>query len=89
MLEDLNDPSFTGELIEGQIRDGVPLRQALADVIRGIGIQEFAKKAGMASSNLIRALDPKQNPTEETLERLLKPFELRLGIVRHKRRRKS
>jgi DNA-binding phage protein len=73
------------------VDDGVPLREALADIIRGIGGKGFAEKVGMSSPNVVRAIDPARNPTEETLERLLEPFKLRLGLAfvgRRKRQRR-
>lgn len=38
---------------------------ALAKVIRAMGVKEFAAKVGMASPNLLRALNPRHNPTQE------------------------
>jgi len=34
----------------------------------------------MTSSNLLRVISPKHNPTQETLQRLLKPFGLQLSL---------
>jgi hypothetical protein len=31
----------------------------------------------MASPNVLRAINPRHNPTQETLNRLLRPFKLR------------
>jgi DNA-binding phage protein len=38
----------------------------------------------MASSNVLRAIHPKHNPTQETLEKLLEPFGLRIGLAKVK-----
>jgi hypothetical protein len=43
-----------------------------------VGVKEFAANVGMASPNLLRALNPRHNPTQGTLNRLLDPFGLRL-----------
>ena len=80
MLEDLLDPSFTQELMMGAVENGTPLRDALADIIRGIGVKEFSASVGMSSGNVLRALRPGHNPSLETLDRLLEPFGLRLGL---------
>jgi DNA-binding phage protein len=32
------------------------------------------------SSNLLRAIHPKHNPTQETMKRLLQPFGLKLSV---------
>jgi len=44
---------------------------------------------GMPSPNLLRAINPKHNPTQETLECLLKPFGLRIGLAQIKQRRRG
>jgi len=36
----------------------------------------------MASPNLLRAINPRHNPTQDTLNRLLKPFRLKLTVAR-------
>jgi DNA-binding phage protein len=49
---------------------------------RGLmGVKEFAAKVGMASPNLLRTLNPRHNPTQDTLNRLLKPFQLKLSLA--------
>jgi hypothetical protein len=35
----------------------------------------------MASPNVLRAINPRHNPTQDTLNRLLKPFKLRLSLA--------
>jgi DNA-binding phage protein len=57
-------------------------------VIRATGVKEFSTRVDMPSSNLLRAIHPKHNPTQETLERLLKPFGLRIGLAPITRRSK-
>ena len=47
-----------------------------------LGDQEFAAKVRMASPNVLRAIRPRHNPTQETLNRLLKPFRLKLSLAR-------
>ncbi len=82
LAEDLRDPEFAREFLLAAIEEGVPLQQALAKAIRAIGVKEFAAKVGMASPNVLRAIHPRHNPTQETLNRLLKPFRLRLSLTR-------
>jgi DNA-binding phage protein len=88
MLEDMNDASFTRELLLAAVDNGVPLRRALGDVIRGMGVKEFASSIGMPGPNVVRAIDPAHNPTQETIERLLRPFGLRLGLTPIQRRKR-
>ena len=80
LAADLQDETFAREFLLAAIDDGVPLQQALAKVVRAIGVKEFATKIGMASPNVSRAIDARHNPRQETLNRLLEPFGLRLGL---------
>ena len=61
---------------------GVPLQTALGKVIRAMGVKEFAEQAQMAGPNVLRAIHPRHNPTQATLNRLLKPLRLRLSLAR-------
>jgi DNA-binding phage protein len=70
-----------GLLIAAMAEEGLPLQYVLGTVIRAIGVKEFAAKAGMAPPNVLRAINQRHNPTQETLDRLLKPFGLRLGLA--------
>ena len=57
------------------------VQHALGKVVRAVGVKEFAAKVRMASPNVLRAIHPRHNPTQETLNRLLKPFRLRLSLA--------
>ena len=81
LAEDLRDPAFAREFLLGAIDEGVPLQLALGKVVRAMGVKEFAAKVKMASPNVLRAIAPRHNPTQETLNRLLKPFQLRLSLA--------
>ena len=81
LAEDLRDPEFARDLLLAAVTDGVPVQQALAKVIRAIGVKEYAALTGMASSNVLRAIRPNHNPTQNTLNRLLKPLGLKLSVA--------
>ena len=81
LAEDLKNPAFAREFLLAASEDGVPVQQALAKVIRATGVKEFGASVGMASPNVLRAIHPRHNPTQETLNRLLKPFRLRLSLA--------
>ena len=51
------------------------------DLARDLKDAEFARRSKIASSNIIRAIDPRHNPTQATLNRLLRPFDLMLTIA--------
>lgn len=90
LAEDLRDDRFARAFLLAAVDEGVPLQQALAKAIRAMGVKEFAAKVGMASPNLLRAIDLRHNPTQATLDRLLRPFGLRLSLAtieKPKRRR--
>jgi DNA-binding phage protein len=87
LAEDLQDPAFARAFLTAAVEDGVPLQQALGKIIRSTGVKEFAATVEMPSSNVLRAIHPRHNPTQETLDRLLKPFGLRIGLAAIKRRR--
>lgn len=87
LAEDLQDPVFAREFLVAAVDEGVPLKVALAKVIRATGVKEFSERVGMASSNVLRAIHSRHNATQETLERLLKPFGLRIGLAPLKSRR--
>lgn len=89
LAEDLRDPCFAREFLAAAVEDGVPLKVALGKVISATGVKEFAQTVGMPSPNVLRAIHPKHNPTQETLERLLKPFKLRIGLAEIKPKRKA
>jgi probable addiction module antidote protein len=82
LATDLQDPDFVRDFLLAALEEGIALQQALGKVVRAFGVQEFARKVGMASSNLQRAIDPKHNPTQETLNRMLAPFGLKVGLTR-------
>jgi DNA-binding phage protein len=91
LAEDLQDPEFARAFLTSAVEDGVPLKVALGKVIRATGVKEFSKTVGMPSPNVLRAIHPRHNPTQETLERLLKPFGLRIGLatIKSKRARRA
>ena len=78
---DLKNQEFAREFLLSAIEEGVPIQAALAKVIRATGVKEFAAKVGMASPNVVRAINRRYNPTQLTLNRLLRPFKLRLSLA--------
>jgi DNA-binding phage protein len=81
LAKDLRDPAFARQFLLAAIDEGVPLQLALGKAIRAMGVKEFAAKVRMPSSNVLRAIHPRHNPTQDTLNRLLKPFRLRLSLA--------
>src|SRR5437588_9395193 len=80
LSKDLRNPEFAREFLLAAIEEGISIQQALGKVIRAMGVKEFAAKAGIAAPNVLRAIKPRHNPTLETLNRLLRPFGLRLSL---------
>lgn len=81
LAEDLRNQEFVREFLLAAIEEGVPLQIALGKVARSMGVKEFAARVRMASPNLLRTLNPRHNPTQDTLNRLLKPFRLKLSLA--------
>ena len=89
LAADLENREFAREFLLASVEDGVPIQRALAKVIRAMGVKQFAISVQMASPNLSRAINPRHNPTQETLNRLLKPFALRLSLARIAERKRK
>jgi probable addiction module antidote protein len=81
LAQDLKDPEFAREFLLAAVEEGVSLQNALGKVIRAMGIKEFAGKIGMESPNVLRAINPRHNPTQATINRLLTPFDLKLTLT--------
>ena len=78
---DLCMGEFPREFLLAAMEEGVPIQTAVGKVI-GRWAWQFAVKVRMASSDVLRAINPRHNPTQDTLNRLLKPFRLRLSLTR-------
>ena len=76
------DPEFEREFLLAAMDEGVAVQTALGKVLRAMGVKEFGERAGMAGPNVLRAIHPRHNPTQATLNWLLKPFKLRLSLAR-------
>ncbi len=81
LAQDLRDPEFARAFLLAAIEEGVSIQHALGKVIRAMGVKEFAAKVRMAGPNVLRAINPRHNPTQDTLNRLLRPFRLRLSVA--------
>ena len=80
LARDLRDPAFARAFIQAALDEGLPLQVVLGKIIRTYGVKEFSRRVKMQSPNLLRAIHPKHNPTQETLNRLLRPFGLKLSV---------
>ena len=85
LAEDLRDPEFAREFLLAAVEEGVTVQKALGKVIRAMGVKEYAEKAGIASSNVLRAIRAGYNPTQATLDRMLRAFGLKLSVARIRR----
>lgn len=87
---DMRDGEFARQFLLAAVEEGVSLQEALGKVIRAIGVKEYSGRTGIASPNLLRAINPRHNATQATLDRMLRPLGLKLslaplGPVRRKR----
>ena len=81
LAQDLRNPEFAREFLLAAVDEGVAVQRALGKVIRAMGVKEYAELTGMASSNVLRAIRARHNPTQATLNRMLKPFGLKLSVA--------
>jgi len=81
LARDLRKPEFAREFVLGLLEEGFTLQSALGKVIRAYGVKEFAKKAKMPGPNVLRSIGTRHNPTQKTLEQLLRPLGLALSVV--------
>jgi DNA-binding phage protein len=81
LAHDLGNPEFARQFLLAAVEDGVPIQQAIGKVIRAVGVKEFAPKVRMDAPHLLRAIHPRRTPNQDMLNRLLRPFRLKLSIV--------
>ena len=81
LAKDLKNKKFAKEFILAAIEDGVGVQVALGKIIRAYGVKEFSAKVKLPASNILRSINPEHNPTQDTLNKLLKPFGLKLSVV--------
>lgn len=81
LQKELKNAQFAKNYIDAIIKEGIPIQVALGQVVRAMGVTEYAKKMGIQSQNLHRLLNSESNPTLETLNLLLKPLNLAVGII--------
>ena len=81
LAKDLKSKRFAQQFILSAQDEGLALQEILRKVIHAHGVKEFADKIDMAPANLSRVLNPRANPTQATLNRLLKPFGLKLTVT--------
>ena len=79
LAQDLKNAEFAREFLLAAIDEGVPIQFAMGKVIRAMGVKEFAAKVRMASPNVLRAINPRHNPSgrnaESTAEAVLSKAE--------------
>jgi len=80
LASDLRDPAFARAFIQAALDEGLPIQVVLGKIIRTYGVKEFSRRVKIPGPNLLRAIHPKHNPTQETLNRLLRPFGLKLSV---------
>ena len=81
LAKDLKNKTFAQKFIKYSLEEGISLQVVLGKVIRLYGVKEFSQKIKMPAPNVIRAINPKHNPTISTLNRLLKPFALEINVA--------
>lgn len=70
---------FITALMEGS--DGLSAEDALRQIIQIMGVKEFSKLTSVPSSNIVAFVKGRRNLKPETLDQLLRPFNLRTRII--------
>lgn len=81
LAKDLEDREFSRGFVMAALEEGLELQAVLRKVVLSMGLKEFSRKAKMPSSNVLRVLNPKHNPTVASVNRLLKPLGLKLTLT--------
>jgi DNA-binding phage protein len=81
LAQDLRNTKFVKEFLLAALDEGVSIQVVLGKIIRAYGVKEFAEKIHMASPNVLRAINPRHNPTLETLNTMLRPFNLKISVT--------
>lgn len=80
LSKELKDLEVARDFLLGLIDEGDNLQEALGRLIRSYGVKEYSALVGMPEPNIQRAISPEHNPTQKTLEALLQPLGLKLGV---------
>jgi len=80
VAKELRDVSYAQAFLSELLAEGDDLQTALGRLIRLYGVKEYSRLVKLETPAVQRAIDPKHNPTKETLERLLAPLKLELGV---------
>ena len=83
LLETLQKPRERAAYLDAALEQGdrEALMVALRDVADAVGVSKLANWANLNRENLYRMLSASGNPRLDSLERILKPLDLRVGIL--------
>jgi len=76
----LKNKRFAREFLLASMDEGIPIQEVLKKIVNAYGLSEFAQMVEMAPPNVLRAVDLRHNPTRATLDALVQPFGLMLGL---------
>jgi DNA-binding phage protein len=80
VAKDLKDLAYAQSYLSALLEEGDDLQTALGRLIRLYGVKEYATLVKMDAPAVQRAIAPEHNPTRQTLEKLLAPLKLSLGV---------
>jgi len=80
LAKKLKNKRFAREFLLASMDEGISIQEVLKKIVHAYGVSEFAKMVDMAPPNVLRAVDLRHNPTRSTLDSLIKPFGLMLGL---------
>ena len=80
LMKDLKDPEFAAGFVNACLDEGVSFQVALGNVVKAQGYSFVARKVRMTVSTVIRAVQPKANPTLATIRKILHGIGLDLTV---------
>jgi len=81
LSRDLKNRDFAARFVAQCLKEGIPHDLIISKLAKAYGLVELSKKAKVASPNIVRITRSPKKARWQTIDRILKPFGLTLGIV--------
>ena len=81
LAKDLRDKEFAAKFVEQCLKGGISHEVIISKLAKAYGLAELSKRVKVASPNIVRVTKDPKKAKWQTLDKILKPFGLTLGIV--------
>ncbi len=91
LYEDLKDPVYAAAYVNEALLEGdeVPLKTALADVIKARGVKQVAERAGINRVTVYKTLRPETGTSFTVMRQLLAACDISLNVQPTQPRRRA